>query len=475
MSSPSFIKNLMKDGFVYGMTRYIGVVAAIFLTPLYTRMIPRFDYGIMDIFNVWIGFFTLLIPVGLIQALPRLWMDSRNDELALKNILGNFNSLILIFTLTFLVVSLSLKFLFESLIIQSTGFSHIYYLSICIAVLQVIYTQQLAILRQLFYRRLYIAISLLNLAIITLFGFTLVYYYEMGIRGFFLASVFAFSVTVIFSLYVNRRYFVLRFDKPLLSSMLRYSSPLLYVAIFFSLSDITDRFIINHFMTTSDVGLYSVGARIASIPLFFTTAFSTAWFPRIFSIKDPGERNKEILNTHRLALLFFGSIFLSVVLFRTELIRFFAPSYTDAFSLILLLSLAYVINGMGPVYAVGIHLEKTTAVLLKGALISVLANAVLSIILLRYYGINGVAAGTLLGAFLWTWLRFRYGQKKLKLSFSFSNLYWLLPVSAAIIWLSIILEPTILNFAIKMVCLIPIVYILFHQISKSMKTNAETV
>lgn len=476
MSSPSFIKNLMKDGLIYGITRYVGVIAAIFLTPIYTRIIPRHDYGIMDIFNVWITLFSLLIPMGLIQALPRLWMDSRNDKNSLKNILGNFNILILAFSVIFIFLTFSLKSTFEKNILHSTEFGHIYYLTVFIAILQVVYNQQLAIFRQVFKRRKFVAISLLNLFLLTSLGFTLVYYIDLGIQGFFFASLFALAITVSFSLLLNREYLCLRFDKSLLKSMLSYSTPLLYVAAFFSLSDLTDRFIINTYLGTEDVGLYSVATRIASIPLFFTTAFATAWFPRIFNINDVEERNNLLVKTHNIAVLFFGSVFMAVVLFKSELIRFFAPNYTDAFQLVILLSLSYIINGVGPIYAVGIHLLKSTKDLLKGALISVVANIFFSILLLKFYGIEGVAAGTLLGAILWTVLRYSFGQKKLKIKFKFNDLYMLLPAFAAVLYISYILEEiAIINIALKSVAGLILGFFILKRMRKYLTEDAQVV
>lgn len=476
MSSPSFIKNLMKDGLIYGITRYVGVIAAIFLTPIYTRIIPRHDYGIMDIFNVWITLFSLLIPMGLIQALPRLWMDSRNDKVSLKNIIGNFNLLIIAFSLVFLLLTYSLKSTFEKNVLHSTAFGHIYYLTIFIAVIQVIYNQQLAIFRQVFKRRKFVAVSLLNLFLLTVLGFTLVYHIELGIQGFFYASIISLLITVSAALVLNREYLCLRFDKSLLRSMLSYSTPLLYVAAFFSLSDLTDRFIINSYLGTEEVGLYSVAARIASIPLFFTTAFATAWFPRIFNINDVEERNSLLIKTHNIAILFFGSVFMAVVLFKSELIRFFAPDYTDAFQLVILLSLSYIINGVGPIYAVGIHLLKSTGDLLKGALISVVVNVFFSILLLKFYGIEGVAMGTLFGALLWTILRYFYGQKKLKIQFDFNDLYVLLPAFAAVLYISYILEDiAVMNIILKSVAGLIIGFFVLRRMRKYLSEDAEVV
>ncbi|HAW52361.1 MAG TPA: hypothetical protein DCX54_08560 [Flavobacteriales bacterium] len=425
MSEKSFLSNLVKDSAIYGITKYVSVIAAIFLTPIYTRIIPRFDYGIMDVFNVWIAFCALLIPLGMIEAMPRLWVDIHENTDTKKRIIGSYNLLLLIGIVVFLGVSLLGKTTFEKVILGSENYETVYYLCVSLIVFQILNNQQLTYFRLGFRRLAYTAVSLGNFFILTVLGFSLVYFKKMSIEGFFWASFFAFLFSLIVSIPLNRSFILLSFHKKTIVEIVRYSLPLLYVILFFSVSEVLDRYIIKRFLSTEHIGLYSVAARIASIPLFFTSSFATAWFPRIFSIKEDNRRKEVLIETNKLALHVFSYILFTVVLFRKELIFFFAPDYFDALNVVLILSLANVINGLGPIYAVGIHLKKTSGDFVKAAFISIPVNIVLSVLLVREFGIEGVAFGSLFGAFLWTFLRYRMGQKRLEIEFNFHPVIYL--------------------------------------------------
>ena len=55
-------KVFFNDTLVYGVTGYLGLVASFFLTPFYTRILTKEDYGLLDLFNVWNSFFALVLP-----------------------------------------------------------------------------------------------------------------------------------------------------------------------------------------------------------------------------------------------------------------------------------------------------------------------------------------------------------------------------------------------------------------------------
>ena len=74
-------KVFFNDTLVYGVTGYLGLVASFFLTPFYTRILTKEDYGLLDLFNVWNSFFALVLPLGLFTAILRLYKDFKNKIL----------------------------------------------------------------------------------------------------------------------------------------------------------------------------------------------------------------------------------------------------------------------------------------------------------------------------------------------------------------------------------------------------------
>jgi O-antigen/teichoic acid export membrane protein len=78
----------------------------------------------------------------------------------------------------------------------------------------------------------------------------------------------------------------LQFDRHLLREMNRFGIPLVPTALFLWITNFSDRLFLVHLADTTEVGLYSVGVRIASALVLLLTAFRLAWPAFAYSIED---------------------------------------------------------------------------------------------------------------------------------------------------------------------------------------------
>ena len=76
---------------------------------------------------------------------------------------------------------------------------------------------------------------------------------------------------------------------PLLRKMNHFGLPLVPSALLLWVTNFSDRFFLVKLTDTSEVGLYSVGVRIASAMVLLLTAFRTAWPAFAYSIKSDDE------------------------------------------------------------------------------------------------------------------------------------------------------------------------------------------
>ena len=81
----------------------------------------------------------------------------------------------------------------------------------------------------------------------------------------------------------------LEFDRGLFRAMNRFGMPLVPSALLLWVTNFADRFILVKLVNTSEVGLYSVGVRIASAMILLLTAFRTAWPAFAYSIERDDE------------------------------------------------------------------------------------------------------------------------------------------------------------------------------------------
>ena len=84
----------------------------------------------------------------------------------------------------------------------------------------------------------------------------------------------------------------LEFDRELLREMNRFGLPLVPTALFLWVTNFSDRFFLVKLADVAEVGLYSVGVRVASAMVLLLTAFRTAWPAFAYSIRDDDEARR---------------------------------------------------------------------------------------------------------------------------------------------------------------------------------------
>jgi Membrane protein involved in the export of O-antigen and teichoic acid len=84
----------------------------------------------------------------------------------------------------------------------------------------------------------------------------------------------------------------LQFDRPLYRAMNRFGLPLVPSAVALWLTNFSDRFFLIKLTDPHEVGLYSIGVRVASSIVLLLTAFRLAWPAFAYSIDDDREARR---------------------------------------------------------------------------------------------------------------------------------------------------------------------------------------
>jgi O-antigen/teichoic acid export membrane protein len=412
------IKSLLKDSVVYGITKYFGAFAAIFLTPIYTRILSKADYGVLDIFSTWSNLIVMILPLGLIASVVRFYPDFSDNLKEKKKNLGTIFYTLLILSLLYSVLMVGLKDILFDTVFNSQISEETYYLSIIIVVGEIFKSYFLVQLQVKFRKYSYLISSLLGLIVLTAFGFLFVYHYEMGVVGFFRASVLSLGVSIIFLLLALRKELYLAFDWKTLMTLLSYSIHLLFASFLTLFTRIIDRYLMLEYFSLEDVGVYSIGIKISSIIGITTAAFTIAWFPLAMKVKDSESATQTYNKVHNLYFTVVLPFLALLFIFRKELIFIFAPTYQDAYNIIAILGIYTIVNSSIFFYSLGLHIKNKTKYITISAIIGILLNIVISLILLRYLGIDGIAYGTLIGAIVSILIQYYYSNKFLKIGYN---------------------------------------------------------
>lgn len=178
--------------------------------------------------------------------------------------------------------------------------------------------------------------------------------------------------------------------------LLRYTFPLMFTGIIYSIVAQVDFFLIGYYLNSSDVGIYKVSFQVASGLLIVISAITPVFKPMISEIKSDKE---EINQRYKLATRWTTmlTIPMAVTLFlaaKTYLAVLFTPVYAAGGSALVALSGGYLLNAaFGPEGMIleGVGYTKFTFL---NTLVMIVSNLLLNILFIPRFGITGAGVAT---------------------------------------------------------------------------------
>ena len=207
------------------------------------------------------------------------------------------------------------------------------------------------------------------------------------------------SIMLIFFYVLNRKWFNFKkVNLELIIEMLKIGAPLMLGFVIYWIFTSVDRLMISKLMGNSYVGIFGIGARVASVSQFIYVAFAGGWQYFAFStMKDSDQVELTSKIFEYLALVSFSTFVIIVPFTHYVFALFFQGNYVDGYvvfpylflSPLLLMLYQTIVNQF-------LIIKKTwpsTLILSVGAII----NVILNYFLVNAIGIEGASIATLLG------------------------------------------------------------------------------
>lgn len=255
----------------------------------------------------------------------------------------------------------------------------------------------------------FIFLKVLTLATTVLSPLVMLPLLLLGYKSIAMALVtFCFNVIVdgIFIYYVfaklKNKFVFKNFEKGLFKSLFAYTGFIAINLIVDQINSNVDKFLLGRFSGTTAVAVYSVGHSLYLYYMTFSTAISGIFSPRIHKIanESSGAELKERLTAlfvkvGRLQFLLLGLLFTGIIFFGKPFIFYWAgEGYDDAYIVAVLLVLSSTIPF---IQTIGIEIQRAlnkhqfrSIVYLCMAIL----NVVVSIFLIKLYGVVGAVIGT---------------------------------------------------------------------------------
>lgn len=399
----SILRRFLRDSGIYALSAVMSRGVAIVLVPLYTRFLQPAEYGALDLLTVFATVANYLVALEISQGLARVYSDAGTSERRRAYVSSAMWFAVAAYAL-FIAVALPNSAAIAGLLLDSRGWHHAVQAMILAVGANGVFFLLQDLLRWQLQPLRHAAASITYTAVSTAVGIYLVVYASGGVSGILYGQV-AGAAAGIAAAWAGgaAAEWAVAFGRERWLEMLKYSAPQVIssVAAYFSLY--MDRLLIKELMTLDDVGVYGVGARVASVVALLMMGFQAGLIPIVFRhYSEPGAPD-QMARVLRYFLALALPALLALSAFSSELVWIFTtPRYYGAAPVIPLLATAVLLASMF-IFVPGIFIARRTGLVALINIGMVALNLSLSLVLIPRLGTVGAAAATLtasLAAFL---------------------------------------------------------------------------
>ena len=285
------LRRLGKHSAIYGLGGLVSRILAVLLLPLYTRYLSPSDYGKVETLIALSTVIGIVLRMGIHAAFFRFYFDSPEPEHRRLVLRTSFWFTMAMATAG-LVAGLLLSGAISDLLFGSPDDSELVMASFVGLWAGMNYEQLTSLFRVEERSVAFVTASLANILLTIGTTLLLVVALDQGpigvIVGNFTGTLLVYAALIGY----RREQLGLQFDRTLLREMNRFGVPLIPTALFLWVTNFSDRLFLVRLADTTEVGLYSVGVRIASAMVLLLTAFRLAWPAFAYSIEDEREAKR---------------------------------------------------------------------------------------------------------------------------------------------------------------------------------------
>jgi len=407
------VSKVIKNTSFYTIGSILPQAVGFFLLPLYTRYLTPADYGIISSLQVLTSILTIFFTLAIDRSIYRLFFD-HTTEVDKKDYLGT----ITIALLAISTIELLLLFLFKTTISQiykSIEFYPFYDFAILAAffsIFQVVPKIYFQINEQ---AGKFILISIAQFLLNA--GLTLWFVVGRveGAVGMLKGELVANVIIAPLVMYISYKTINLKFKTKFFIDSLKFSVPLIPALLSAFILNLSDRIFIERYFTLADVGIYSLGYKIAGLIGVVTSSFLLAYGPVFYrhaNSDDQVAAKEKIGKYNQMYILVVIIAAFIITLFSKEaIILLLSSKYKESYKIIPIIAFAYILIQITGLFNMMIYQHKKSVALMFIVLISAGLSILINFLLIPAYGAYGAAFATVISFSIVFFLTWRYAIK----------------------------------------------------------------
>lgn len=366
---------LIKDVLSYGVLGVLSRLISIITVPIYAAYLSPSGIGIIEAVGMSVAVLGLISLCQVETAYLQLFYDPANATR--KAVL--FSTA---FTFTLLASSL-MSILLLGIKVLATKFD---FLSDIHVNQVLVYTAvQIPLLNTIGFGSVYFraerkkqAFVIFNLMLVIFTatsGIISLKYTNMGLHGVLISNTAVMAAFSVLMTYICRSQLKPSFDVFLLKHMLRIGFPLLPSSIGIYLQQYLARVIILSYWGLSELGIYSIAAKIASPLMLVTGAIKVSWAPIAFGAQtdpDAGNQFSAVLNKY---IIIGGFILIALSLLSNQIIKIlFDLTYSNSNALVPLIACTFYLKGLQAIYSPALAIKRKNSLVSLSTVVGIITT-----------------------------------------------------------------------------------------------------
>jgi len=234
---------------------------------------------------------------------------------------------------------------------------------------------------------------------------------------------------------------VARYSVPAVRALLQVGLPLIPVLLAGKVLVMADRYFLANYAGLDEVGIYSMGYKIATAVSLAVGAFQTAWSPALYAAAKKPDYMQFYARTMTYVVFVCGYLALGLSVLAQDALKILvAPEYFSAYQVVPLVSLSYVFYGAYFVTITGMQLHNKMYQLPYVTISAAIFQSALNFLLIPRMGMMGAAFSTAVSYFVMPLLAVWFSRGYFHVGYEYARLTKMAAVGVALYFLSLFIQ-----------------------------------
>jgi O-antigen/teichoic acid export membrane protein len=428
-------KRITKDLLTYLPGQALPALAAFITVPIYTHLFSPAQYGNYALAVAALDFLVLGTATGLGQAAVRFF-----SAYQLKSSLSSYFAVLFgsvgLVTLAATAISAGILLALGSLI--PPDLSPLLWASLVLFVVTVCYSTPMDVLRGQEKSRWYTVFSIISSFVSIIFGLILVLMFKMGIVGLIWGQTLGFLLPIFPIVWLTTSSVPIRpahFNRSDFKKLWAFALPFTIGNIAFWALNLSDRYFVEMFRGSYEVGLYAVANKISwrtvqlLVNLFFLVPAPI--ISRLWEERGRQATEEALTAFTRIFFLLIIPVVVGLAAVAAPLTRLLAgEAYFTGYPAIWLVAFGSMALGLSDLGSSGCLVTNRTRLNARNQILAAVANLILNFILIPLLGFMGAALSTALSFLILAGLQAVSSARYLTWRWPFGSLWRVLTASA---------------------------------------------